>query len=83
MDAFERNTNKDYQESRKAALIYNVNGNNIEMLRTVKRERRLFVTATDKGLGTAVMEFELYNRRAFGDHLDNPTNCKEIQVDEA
>jgi len=64
MDAFERNTNKDYQASRKATLIYNVNGNNIEMLRTVKRERRLFVTATDKGLGTAVMEFELYNRRA-------------------
>jgi len=83
MDAFERNTNKDYQESRKAVLIYNVNGNNIEMLRTVKRERRIFVTATDKGLGTVVMEFELYNRRAFEDHLDNPTNYKEIQVEEA
>ena len=38
MDAFERNTNKDYQASRKATLIYNVNGNNIEMLGTVKRE---------------------------------------------
>ena len=32
---------------------------------------------------TAVMEFELYNRRAFEDHLDNPTNYKEIQADEA
>jgi len=83
INAFELNTNKDYQESRKATLIYNVNGNNIEMLRTVKRERRLFVTATDKGLGTAVMEFELYNRRAFEDHLDNPTNYEEVLEDKA
>ena len=29
------------------------------------------------------MEFELYNWRAFEDHLDNPTNYKEIQDYEA
>ena len=83
MDPFERNTNKDYQESRKVALIYSVNGNNIEKLQTVKREWHLFVTATYKGLGTAVMEFKSYNRRAFEDHLNNPTNYEEIQAPEA
>ena len=87
VDAFERNTNTDYQESTRTALIiYNININiniNIEMLRTVKRKRQFIVTATDKGLRTAVMEFEQYNRRSLGDHLNNPVNYKEIQEAEA
>ena len=78
IDAFERNTTRDYQESKRTALIYNINRNIIEMLRTVKRQRQLIVTATDKGLGTAVMEFEQYTRRALDDHLNNPSNYKEI-----
>ena len=33
IDAFERNTTKDYQEIKRTALVYKINGNNIEMLR--------------------------------------------------
>ena len=53
------------------------------MLRTVKRKRRLIVTATDKGLGTAVIGFEQYTGRSLGDHLNNSINYKEIQEAEA
>lgn len=83
VNAFERNTNEDYQESKRTSLVYNINENSIEMLRIVKRKRQLIVTATDKGLGTAVMECKQYTRRALEDHLNNTSNYKEIQEAEA
>ena len=37
IDAFERNTTNDYQESKRTSPVYNINGNNIVILKTKTR----------------------------------------------
>jgi hypothetical protein len=49
----------------------------------IKKTRKLVITASDKGLGPAIMEIDTYIERALNDHLNNPINYKEIYNDEA
>ena len=37
IDVFERNTTNDYQESKRTSPVYNINGNNIVILKTKTR----------------------------------------------
>jgi hypothetical protein len=56
---------------------------NIEILRRIKKERKLMITSTDKGLGPAIMEIKQYITRGLADHLLNTTNYRELAMEEA
>lgn len=83
MDDFEDQTNIMFSKARKPPTIFNMKKQKTELLRRIKKDRKLMITATDKGLGPAIMEIDVYINRALDDHLDNKSNYKELEEREA
>lgn len=82
---FEEKTNTSFAAARKIKLlpIYDVKRSSIDLIRSIKKNRKLVITASDKGLGPTIMETSTYINRAFDDHLNNPINYKEIIEEDA
>ena len=82
---FEEKTNTSFELVRKIKLlpIFNVKRSSIDLIRSIKKNRKLVITASDKGLGPTIMETSTYIRRAFDNHLNNPTNYSEIIEEDA
>jgi hypothetical protein len=70
-------------KTKKSPTIFNMKKSNIEILRRIKKERKLMITSTDKGLGPAIMEIKQYITRGLADHLLNTTNYRELAMEEA
>ena len=77
---FEEKTNTSFDLVRKIKLlpIYDVKRSSINLICSIKNNRKLIITARDKGLGSTIMKSSTYIKRAFNDHLNNPINYKEI-----
>jgi hypothetical protein len=83
IDVFETRTSELFHHSRNLHHEPNLTSSELRALRAVKKENRFVVTATDKNLGPAVMESQLYIRRSLDDHLLNPRNYQELSMDAA
>ena len=77
MDTFERRTAEAFRSSRNAEHTYNLPPDTIQKLRALKRDQQFRVTATDKNLGPAIMEMDVYIRQALV-HLDDRQQYHEI-----
>ena len=77
---FEEKTNTIFALERKKRFlpIFDVNRSSIDLIRSIKKDQKLVITASDKGLGPTIMEINTYISRAFVNHLNNPTNYKEV-----
>ena len=49
-----------------------------DLIRAIKKDRKLVITASAKGLGPIIMEIDTYISRALDNHLNNLTNYKEV-----
>ena len=82
---FEEKTNIIFAAERKKKLlsIFDVKRSSVDLIRAIKKDRKLVITASDKGLGPTIMEIDTYISRALEDHLNNQTNYKEVFETEA
>jgi hypothetical protein len=81
---FETTTNDLFLASRRChEPTSNLGRHALQELRAIKREKKFMITATDKNLGPAVLETELYIHRSLKDHLLNQTNYLELSENEA
>ena len=62
MDKFEKRTSEAFHTSRDAGHTYNLQPDTIQKLRALKKDQQFRVTATDKNLGPAIMEMDVYIR---------------------
>ena len=83
INEFETNTNTLFNASRIAAPMYNIQSQQIKLLRLIKKERKLIITETDKGLGPAIMEIDKYIKLFQANHLNDRTNYCEIDQQKA
>ena len=63
--------------------IENLERKRIDLLRQIKKERKLIIIAADKNLGPCIMEIEYYIERCLTDHLLNTANYRKISKGEA
>ena len=70
MDNFKTQTNEAFRTSRNTEHTYNLPPETIQKLRALKKDKQFRVTATDKNLGPAIMEMDVYIRHALV-HLDD------------
>jgi hypothetical protein len=80
---FETATNASFQRSRQVKHNYNLHPSITDTLRDIRKTKRFCVTATDKNLGPAILDMELYIERAHTDHLGNTDQYLEITATEA
>ena len=76
----EEKTNSSFDLTRRIKLcpICHVKRSSIDLICSIKKNWKLVMTVSDKGLGTTIMEINSYINRVFDDHLNNPTNYKEL-----
>ena len=80
---FEEATKKAFQRSQKAKHVGNLDKTKIELLRTIRKERKYIIVAADKNLGPCILEIEQYINRCLNDHLDKKETYKELTELEA
>jgi hypothetical protein len=83
LTAFETATNEIFKKSRQVKHVYNLHPSITNTLRDILTSQRFCVTATDKNLGPAILDMDLYIARAHADHLGNTSQYLEISKDEA
>ena len=71
MNDFEEATTEAFEKWHRGPPIFNLEKSRIDLLRKIKKERKLVITATDKKQGPAIMEIEQYTARVLTDHLNN------------
>jgi hypothetical protein len=82
MDEFERQTTTAFRASRNNEHTYNLPAETIQKLRDLKKAQQFRVTATDKNLGPAIMEMDVYIRQALV-HLEDRQQYREINQETA
>ena len=72
-------------ENNRARSSYKTNLSKFQysMLQEIRQDRRFIVCLTDKNLGPAILEREVYINRALQDHLLKPANYKRLEPDKA
>ena len=78
MDDFELTTKNAFKASWSKPHIPNINKEKVNLLRTIKKERKFIVIAADKQLGPCVMELKQYVNRSLTDHLHNSDTYEEL-----
>jgi hypothetical protein len=81
--AFETATNKIFKKSRQVKHVYNLHPSITKTLRDIQTSQRFCVTATDKNLGPAILDMDLYIAPAHADHLGNTSQYLVLSKDEA
>jgi hypothetical protein len=77
MDKFENRMTEAFRTSRNAEHTYNLPADTIQKLLAFKKDQQFRVTATDKNLGPAIMEMDVYIRQALV-HLEDQKQHREI-----
>jgi hypothetical protein len=80
---FETATNEFFKKSRQVKHVYNLHPSITKTLRDIQKSQRFCVAATDKNLGPAILDMDLYIARAHAGHLSNTSQYVEISKDEA
>jgi hypothetical protein len=77
MDEFEKPTSEAFRTSRDAGHTYNLQPETIQKLRALRKDQQFHVTATNKNLGPAIMEMDVYIWQVLV-HLDGRLQYREI-----
>jgi hypothetical protein len=83
MNKFEEATKKAFIKSWAKPHIPNIDKQQVDLLRKIKKERKYIVVAADKNLGPCIIEIEQYINRCLKDHLNNNDTYKELREIEA
>ena len=72
-----------FKASQQNKPLFNLTKEQVDRLIKIKKDRKLIIVASDKGLGPAVMEIKHYIFLALNHHLNNKNNYKELTKNEA
>ena len=83
IDKFKSTTTAMFKASQKNKPLFNLTKEQVDRLIKIKKDQKLIIVASDKGLGPAVMEIEHYIFLAQNHHLNNKNNYKELTKNKA
>ena len=83
MNEFETTTKALFAEKKRAPNFYNMDKHKLRLLKNIKNSKQLVITASDKNLGPCIMEMDRYIALGLKHHLNNVTNYKELNKEEA
>jgi hypothetical protein len=79
MNNFEETTKKAFIKSWKHPHLENMEQSKINLLKSIKKERKYIVIASDKNLGPCIIEIDKYINKCLDDHLNKANTYKELQ----
>jgi hypothetical protein len=78
MNNFEEATKNAFIKSWKHPHLENMEERRIDLLRSIKKERKYIVIASDKNLGPCIIEIDRYINLCLDDHLNKADTYKEL-----
>ena len=79
IDTFEQSCKNAFENSWKKPHFPNLKKSDLQILKTLRKERKFITLGTDKNLGPAIIELDHYIARCLTDHLNN----EEVSESEA
>jgi hypothetical protein len=83
LTTFETATNKIFKKSRQVKHVYNLHPSITKALWDIQKSQQFCVIPTNKNLGPAILDKDLYIARAHAGHLGNTSQNMEISKHEA
>jgi hypothetical protein len=71
-------TKKAFMKSWKHPHLENLEQNKIDLLKSIKKERKYIIIASDKNLGPCIIEIDRYIKKYLEDHLNKTITYKEL-----
>jgi hypothetical protein len=78
MNSFEKATKKAFIKSWKYPHLENLEQSKINLLKSIKKERKYITIASNKNLGPCIIEIVRYINKCFDDHLNKINTYKEL-----